>query len=80
MAALSMVSPEMKGFHMFAFIWPIDGSFSGGLILALFLIMWMIQSACETTVEVAKKVAGNETVQETGKNIAVSFLTSFFKK
>ena len=68
---------------MFTTFWPFDFSCSGIAITAvciLFFILIGLAQAAEKTVDVAKKVASSETVQEASRGIFAAWLNSTFKK
>jgi hypothetical protein len=63
-------------------IWPFDLSCDGLLVIGLGFVLIMFigaMQAAEKAVDVAKKVAENETAQEIGKNALEKWLDSIFK-
>jgi hypothetical protein len=68
---------------MFAYVWPLDFSCSGFLVVTVGFLMLMMIGAAQAAgkaVKVVKKVATSETANEVGKSVLESWLRSIFRK
>jgi hypothetical protein len=68
---------------MFAYIWPLDFSCSGFVVVTFGFLMLMTIGAAQAAgkaVKVAKKVVESETANEVGKSVVESWLRSIFWK